>query len=129
MKTSETGRQPRDETSWGLPHEGLTPTRPVPRGRRPAAGGSPPPCPQPSNRPGEVGAGILGIRSICNIDGGSVTNEDKPADLTLTVTIDDLKAMGQGKLAPMTAGTLAGRPSRASRATLKRDSRSCAELI
>jgi uncharacterized damage-inducible protein DinB len=28
------------------------------------------------------------------IDNGSVTNEDKPADLTLTVTIDDLRAMG-----------------------------------
>jgi uncharacterized damage-inducible protein DinB/putative sterol carrier protein len=37
------------------------------------------------------------------IDGGSVTNEDKPADLTLTVTIDDLRAMGQGKLSPTTA--------------------------
>jgi uncharacterized damage-inducible protein DinB/putative sterol carrier protein len=37
------------------------------------------------------------------IDGGSVTNEDKPADLTLTVTIDDLRAVGQGKLSPTTA--------------------------
>src|SRR5215510_11030802 len=37
------------------------------------------------------------------INGSSVTNEDKPADLTLTVTIDDLKAISQGKLAPMTA--------------------------
>jgi uncharacterized damage-inducible protein DinB/putative sterol carrier protein len=37
------------------------------------------------------------------IDGGSVTNEDKPAELTLTLTIDNLKAMIQGKLAPMTA--------------------------
>lgn len=37
------------------------------------------------------------------IDGGSVTNEDKQADLTLTVTIDDLKAIGQGKLSPTTA--------------------------
>ena len=37
------------------------------------------------------------------IDSGSVTNEDKPADLTLTVTIDDLKAIGQGKLSPTTA--------------------------
>jgi len=37
------------------------------------------------------------------IDGASVTNEDNPADLTLTLTIDDLKAMGQAKLAPMTA--------------------------
>src|SRR5258708_25933400 len=37
------------------------------------------------------------------IDGASVTNEDNPADLKLTLTIDDLKAMSQGKLAPMTA--------------------------
>ncbi len=37
------------------------------------------------------------------IDNGSVTNEDKPADLTLTVTIDDLRAIGQGKLSPTTA--------------------------
>jgi putative sterol carrier protein len=37
------------------------------------------------------------------IDGGSVTNEDEPADLTLILTIDDLKAISQGKLAPMTA--------------------------
>ena len=37
------------------------------------------------------------------IDGGSVTNEDRPADLTLTATIDDLAAIAQGKLAPMSA--------------------------
>jgi putative sterol carrier protein len=37
------------------------------------------------------------------IDGGIVSNEDKPADLTLTVTIDDLKALGTGKLSPMGA--------------------------
>jgi uncharacterized damage-inducible protein DinB/putative sterol carrier protein len=37
------------------------------------------------------------------IHGGSVTNEDNLADVTLTLTIDDLKAMSQGKLAPMTA--------------------------
>jgi putative sterol carrier protein len=37
------------------------------------------------------------------IDSGSVTNEDKPADLTLTVTIDDLKAMGRGELTAMSA--------------------------
>ena len=42
------------------------------------------------------------------IDSGSVTNEDKPADLTLTVTIDDLRAIGQGKLSPTTAA-MAGR--------------------
>jgi len=37
------------------------------------------------------------------IDGGTVTNEDKPADLTLTITMDDLIAVGEGKLDPMTA--------------------------
>jgi hypothetical protein len=37
------------------------------------------------------------------VDGGSVTNGDKPADLTLTLSIDDLKAISQGKLGPMTA--------------------------
>jgi putative sterol carrier protein len=44
------------------------------------------------------------------LDGGSVTNEDKPADLTLALTIDDLKAIGQGKLAPM-AAIMSGRLS------------------
>lgn len=38
-----------------------------------------------------------------HIDGGTVTNEDRPADLTLTVSIDDLRAIGQGRLAPMSA--------------------------
>jgi uncharacterized damage-inducible protein DinB/putative sterol carrier protein len=42
------------------------------------------------------------------IDGDSVTNEDKPADLILTVTIDDLRAMGQGKLSP-TMAVMTGR--------------------
>ncbi len=37
------------------------------------------------------------------IDGGTVTNEDKPADLTLTITMDDLVQLGEGKLDPMTA--------------------------
>jgi putative sterol carrier protein len=37
------------------------------------------------------------------IDGGTVTNEDKPADLTLTITLDNLIALGEGKLDPMTA--------------------------
>ncbi|HEX3406656.1 MAG TPA: DinB family protein [Caulobacteraceae bacterium] len=37
------------------------------------------------------------------IDGASVTNEDRPAGLTLTATIDDLAALGQGRLAPMAA--------------------------
>jgi putative sterol carrier protein len=37
------------------------------------------------------------------IDGGTVTNEDKPADLTMTISLDDLVAMGEGKLDAMTA--------------------------
>jgi putative sterol carrier protein len=37
------------------------------------------------------------------IDGGSVTNDDTPADLTLTIAMDDLVALGEGKLDPMTA--------------------------
>jgi putative sterol carrier protein len=37
------------------------------------------------------------------IDGGSVTNEDKPADLTITISSADLEAMGAGKLDAMTA--------------------------
>src|ERR1700722_13193208 len=37
------------------------------------------------------------------IDGGSVSNEDKPADLTLTISMKDLIALGEGKLDPMTA--------------------------
>ena len=42
-------------------------------------------------------------KGFIRIDGGLVTNENKPADLTLTVTIDDLRAIGEDKLAPMTA--------------------------
>jgi putative sterol carrier protein len=38
-----------------------------------------------------------------HIDGGSVTNDDKPADLTLTVSMDDMEVISQGKLAPTTA--------------------------
>jgi len=37
------------------------------------------------------------------IDGGTVSNEDKPADLTMTISLDDLTAMGEGKLDAMTA--------------------------
>ena len=32
------------------------------------------------------------------IDGGTVTNEDSPADLTMTISMADLIEMGQGKL-------------------------------
>jgi putative sterol carrier protein len=38
-----------------------------------------------------------------HIDGAEVTNEDKPADLTLTIAMDDLVALGEGKLDPMNA--------------------------
>jgi putative sterol carrier protein len=37
------------------------------------------------------------------IDGGAVSNDDKPADLTLTISMDDLMALGEGRLDPMTA--------------------------
>ena len=35
---------------------------------------------------------------VIHIDGGTVTNEDKPADLTMTIAKEDLVAMGEGKL-------------------------------
>jgi putative sterol carrier protein len=37
------------------------------------------------------------------VDGGTVTNEDKPADLTLTTSKADLEALGAGTLDPMSA--------------------------
>jgi putative sterol carrier protein len=37
------------------------------------------------------------------IDGGKVTNDDAPADLTLTISMDDLIELGEGRLDPMTA--------------------------
>jgi putative sterol carrier protein len=37
------------------------------------------------------------------INGGTVTNDDGPADLTLTIAMDDLIALGEGKLDPMSA--------------------------
>ena len=37
------------------------------------------------------------------INGGAVTNEDAPADLTMTLTTDDLIAIGEGTLDPMAA--------------------------
>jgi len=38
-----------------------------------------------------------------HIDGGAVTNDDKPADLTVSVKHADLEAMGRRQLDPMTA--------------------------
>lgn len=40
---------------------------------------------------------------IVRVDGGEVSNEDAPADLTLTLTRADLEALGAGRLNPMTA--------------------------
>ena len=37
------------------------------------------------------------------VDTSSVTNEDKAADLTITITKDDLEDLGQGRLDPMSA--------------------------
>jgi putative sterol carrier protein len=37
------------------------------------------------------------------IDGGSVTNEDKPADCTIVVAKDDFEKMAQGQLDPTMA--------------------------
>jgi putative sterol carrier protein len=38
-----------------------------------------------------------------HIDGGAVTNEDAPADLTLTTTLDDLLEIAAGRLDATTA--------------------------
>lgn len=38
-----------------------------------------------------------------HIDRGIVSNDDLPADLTVRISQKDLKAMGEGKLNPMTA--------------------------
>ena len=35
-----------------------------------------------------------------HIDGAAVTNDDKPADLMVTVALKDLKALGKGELDP-----------------------------
>ena len=37
------------------------------------------------------------------VDGATVSNEDKPADLTLTTSKSDLEDLGAGKLDPMSA--------------------------
>jgi putative sterol carrier protein len=37
------------------------------------------------------------------IDGGTLTNEDKPADLTLTISLADLRELYDGRLSPMSA--------------------------
>ena len=45
---------------------------------------------------------------VIHIDGTCVTNEDKPADLVVTVALRDLKALGKGELDP-TRAMMSGR--------------------
>jgi len=45
---------------------------------------------------------------VIHIDGGAVSNEDKPADLTLTMTLADLLDVGAGRL-DATAAVMSGR--------------------
>ena len=45
---------------------------------------------------------------VIHIDGGAVSNEDKPADLTLTMSTDDLLDIAAGRLDP-TAAVMGGR--------------------
>jgi putative sterol carrier protein len=40
---------------------------------------------------------------VIHIDGDAVSNDDKPADLTVSISQKDLKALGRGELNPMTA--------------------------
>ncbi|MGH6992877.1 MAG: SCP2 sterol-binding domain-containing protein [Caulobacteraceae bacterium] len=42
------------------------------------------------------------------IDGGEVSNENAPADLTMTISLDDLVLLGEGKLDAM-AAVMSGR--------------------
>ena len=47
----------------------------------------------------------VGLRGegFIHIEGGAVSNDDKPADLTVSISQKDLKALGKGELNPMTA--------------------------
>ncbi len=51
---------------------------------------------------------VLKGDGVVRVDGARVTNEDLPADLTLTLSRADLEAMGEGRMNPMTA-VLTGR--------------------
>ena len=46
---------------------------------------------------------ILKGDGVVRIDGGTVSNDDTPTDLTLTLTRADLEAIGEGRLNAMTA--------------------------
>jgi putative sterol carrier protein len=45
---------------------------------------------------------------VIHIDGAAVTNEDLPADLVVTVALNDLTALGKGQLDP-TRAMMSGR--------------------
>ena len=51
---------------------------------------------------------VLKGDGVVRVDGARVSNEDLPADLTLTLSRADLEALGEGKINPMTA-VLTGR--------------------
>lgn len=51
---------------------------------------------------------VLKGDGVVRVDGAQVSNEDLPADLTLTLSRADLEAMGEGRINPMTA-VLTGR--------------------
>ena len=64
---------------------------------------------------GESGPGMgksikLDLRGegIIHIDGATVSNDDKPADLVVTVGLKDLSALGKGELDP-TRAMMSGR--------------------
>ena len=62
---------------------------------------------------GDAGLGrsvkfVLKGDGVVRVDGAQVSNEDLPADLTLTLSRADLEAMGEGRINPMTA-VLTGR--------------------
>ena len=51
---------------------------------------------------------VLKGDGVVRIDRGEVSNEDLPADVTLTLSRADLEALGEGRLNPLTA-VLTGR--------------------
>lgn len=51
---------------------------------------------------------VLKGDGVVRIDGGEVSNDDLPSDVTLTLSRADLEALGEGRLNPMTA-VLTGR--------------------
>ena len=51
---------------------------------------------------------VLKGDGVVRVDGAQVSNDDLPADLTLTLSRADLEALGEGRINPMTA-VLTGR--------------------